>query len=108
MQNFVDQYKKHPGPIQVTRRVKVTVPDAGKFTGEVKSTAPKLISRMVKLHYNWKYEFLRLTIKEIIERYNQKFRPTVHAKLVAAAARTAAAAAAAAASSGAGGSTSAA
>ena len=35
---------------------------------------PTLLSRLVKLHYNWKYLFLRPTIIEIIERYNLKFR----------------------------------
>ena len=35
-----------------------------------------LLSRIVKLHYNWKYPFLRPSIKEIVERYNIKFRPT--------------------------------
>ena len=58
------------------------------------------------LHYNWKYSFLRPTVKEIIERYNKKFRPTVHAKLVASAASVAAAAAASAASASAAGSSS--
>ena len=54
---------------------------------------------MVKLHYNWKYPFVRPTTKQIIERYNQKFRPTVYAKLVAAAAAAAAPAQAAGSSS---------
>ena len=54
------------------------------------------MSRMVKLHYNWKYAFLRPTVKEIIARYNKKFRPTVHAKLATAASAAASAAAAAA------------
>ena len=36
---------------------------------------PTLLSRLVKLHYNWKYLFLRPTIQEIVERYNTKFRP---------------------------------
>ena len=31
---------------------------------------------MVKLHYNWKYPFLRPTMEKIIGRYNLKFRPT--------------------------------
>ena len=35
-----------------------------------------LLSRIVKLHYNWKYLFLRPTIQEIVDRYNAKFRPT--------------------------------
>ena len=35
--------------------------------------APTLQQRMVKLHYNWKYVFLRPTVEEIFERYKQKF-----------------------------------
>jgi len=46
---------------------------AGKFTAEAPSTGAKLLSRMVKLHCNWKYLFLRLTMAQIIERYNLKF-----------------------------------
>ena len=49
---------------------------AGKFTEEAKSAGHMLLSRMVRLHYNWKYPFLQPSIKEIIERYNVKFRPT--------------------------------
>ena len=30
-----------------------------------------LLERMIKLHYNWKYVFLRPTMKEIIKRYNE-------------------------------------
>jgi len=37
---------------------------------------PALLSRIVKLHYNWKYMFLRPTLIKIIQRYNIKFRPT--------------------------------
>ena len=49
---------------------------AGKFTSEAPSTGAKLLQRMVKLHYNWKYPFLRPTMEKIIGRYNLKFRPT--------------------------------
>lgn len=59
---------------------------AGKFTDEAGSAGHRLISRMVKIHYNWKYTFLQPTSKQIIDRYNQKFRPSVYAKMVAAAA----------------------
>ena len=34
---------------------------AGKFTQEAKSAGHMLLSRMVRLHYNWKYPFLRHT-----------------------------------------------
>ena len=47
---------------------------------------------MVKLHYNWKYAFLRPTIEEVIKRYTEKFRPTVAARQAAGAAAAAAAA----------------
>ena len=46
---------------------------AGKFTSEAPSTGAKLLQRMVKLHYNWKYTFLRPSLAKIIERYNLKF-----------------------------------
>ena len=61
---------------------------AGKFTSEAGSVGHVLLSRMVKLHYNWKYIFLRPTIKEVVDLYNKKFRPTVYAKLLAAAKAT--------------------
>ena len=41
---------------------------AGKFTDEAPSTGAALLSRIVKLHYNWKYEFLQPTLKEVIKR----------------------------------------
>ena len=50
---------------------------AGKFTEEAKSAGHMLLSRMVRLHYLWKYPFLRLSMKDIVKRYNLKFRPTV-------------------------------
>ena len=50
------------------------------------------LSRIVKLHYNFKYEFLRPDKDKIIQRYNDKFRPTVVARKEAAAAVAAGAA----------------
>ena len=46
---------------------------AGKFTEEAKSTGPTLLRRMVKLHYNWKYTFLRPSIEQVIRRYKEKW-----------------------------------
>ena len=46
---------------------------AGKFTEEAKSAGHRLLSRMVRLHYNWKYPFLRPTIEEVVKRYLEKF-----------------------------------
>ena len=48
---------------------------------EAPSTGPKLLSRMVKLHYDWQYDFLRPTEKELVPRYNEKW----HGALVPAA-----------------------
>ena len=47
---------------------------AGKFTAEVPWTGAELLSRMVKLHYNWKYLFLHPTMSKMTERYNLKFQ----------------------------------
>ena len=41
---------------------------------------------MVKLHVNWKYEFLRPSNDEVTTHYNKKFHPSVYIKLMAAAA----------------------
>ena len=46
---------------------------AGKFTEEAKSTGPTLLRRMVQLHYNWKYTFLRPSIEQVIRRYKEKW-----------------------------------
>ena len=31
------------------------------------------MSRMVKLHYDWKYPFLRPKVESVVKRYNLKF-----------------------------------
>ena len=46
---------------------------AGKFTEEATFTGAKLLSRMVKLHYDWKYPFLRPKVESVVKRYNLKF-----------------------------------
>ena len=45
---------------------------AGKFAEEAKSAGPVLLQRVVKLHYNWKYKFLRVPMQAITTRYNKK------------------------------------
>ena len=45
---------------------------AGKFTEEAKSARPVFLRVMIKLHYNWKYAFLRPSNKEVTDRYSQK------------------------------------
>ena len=59
---------------------------AGKFTQEAKSAGHMLLSRMVRLHYNWKYLFLRPTIEEVVKRYLEKFHKKEAAAPVACAA----------------------
>ena len=97
---IMEHIKQHPGAVQVTRSVYVNVP--GKHfpnlsaAEEAGSAGPVLIACMVKVHYNCTYIYLRPTVKQVIERYNKKFRPTMYAKMQAAATASAAAAAAAA------------
>ena len=59
----------------------------GKLTAEAPSTGAELLSRMVKLHYNWKYLFHHPTISQILERYNLKFHesPALAARVEATA-----------------------
>lgn len=47
---------------------------AGQFMDEAGTSGPVLLQRIVKLHYNWKYKFVRPTIDEVIELYNKKFK----------------------------------
>jgi hypothetical protein len=66
---------------------------AGKFTKEAPSTGHVLLKRIVRLHYNWKYDFIRPSIKAVCARYMEKF----HAAPCAAASDEPSASAAAAA-----------
>ena len=54
---------------------------------------PLLLKRVVKCHYNWKYPFLRPSVKQVINRYNTKFHGVRGAFAVAAAEAAAAVAA---------------
>ena len=45
---------------------------AGKFMEEAGSAGHVLLRRMIKLHYNWKYFFIRPTVEEVCERYLAK------------------------------------
>ena len=71
---------------------------AGKFMEEAKSAGSTLLQRMVRLHYNWKYPFLRPTRAAVVQRYGDKF----HGGSSTAPAPAPAAAASASASAGAG------
>lgn len=46
---------------------------AGKYTEEAKSAGPQTLQRKVKLHYGWRYEFIRPSVKEVVKRYNEKW-----------------------------------
>ena len=56
-----------------TANVESVFSGAGKFTEEAKSAGHTLLSRTVRLHYNWKYPFLRPTSEEVVKRYLEKF-----------------------------------
>ena len=62
---------------------------AGKFTEEAKSAGSTLLERIVKLHYNWKYSFLRPTVAQVVERYNRKWPRGKEGSVAAAAAAAA-------------------
>ena len=95
----VEIIRQYPGPVLVARRVQLKVPGkhfpnltaaeqkefydgtaveyaepgAGKFTDEATGSAGHvLLRRMVKLHYNWKYKFVRPTVEEVCARYTVK------------------------------------
>ena len=53
---------------------------AGKFTDEAGSAGHVLLPRIVRLHYNWKYDFLCPTVDQVVDRYMAKFQPNVHAQ----------------------------
>jgi hypothetical protein len=52
----------------------------GKFTSEAPSTGPVLLRRLARLHYNWKYPFLRPTTDAVVTRYKKKFGDTAPAE----------------------------
>jgi hypothetical protein len=98
-----EQIRQHPGAVQVTRKVVVSVP--GKHFPQLTAaeqkqfyygTAVEFTERhKFAVHYDWKYKFLRPTIKQVVTRYKIKFHNLDPA--VAAAADVAAASAASAA-----------
>ena len=47
---------------------------AGNFMEQGGTSGSTLLERMVKLHYNWKYEFVRPTLEEVVDRYHEKFK----------------------------------
>ena len=69
----MDVIKQYPGPLTVSRAVKVDVP--GKHFPQLTG-----VEQIVKVHNNWKYPCLRPTEKAIIARYMLK-----HAKGISAA-----------------------
>ena len=57
---------------------------AGKFTQEASTVSPTFLRRLMKLHYNWRYTFLQVSIKEVVKRYLEKFRRSDEEKTAAA------------------------
>ena len=57
---------------------------AGKFADEAGSAGHVLLPRIVRLHYNWKYDFLRPTMNQIVNCYLAKFQPNVAQQIRAA------------------------
>jgi hypothetical protein len=56
------------------------------WPAQAKSVGPILLQRMVRLHYNWKYPFLRPTILQVTTRYNAKWHPAAPTVPIAVAA----------------------
>ena len=54
---------------------------AGKFSKDAEKSSADLLRRVVRLHYAWKYSFLRAPVAEIVNRYNAKYHPALHAML---------------------------
>ena len=48
---------------------------AGNFMEQGGTAGSTLLERMVKLHYNWKYEFVRPTLEEVVDRSTRSSRP---------------------------------
>jgi hypothetical protein len=53
---------------------------AGKFTEEAHTCSDELLRRVVRLHYNWKYPFLRPSIDTVVKRYLIKFNKKLESK----------------------------
>ena len=51
---------------------------AGKFSKGAEKSSADLLRRVVRLHYAWKYSFLRAPVAEIVNRYNAKYHPALH------------------------------
>ena len=47
---------------------------AGNFMEQGGTSGSTLLERMVKLHYNWKYEFVRPILEAVVDRYHEKFK----------------------------------
>ena len=94
MNAFVESIKQHPGqqqvdlevqparlaPLASAPKLRVQPPPSLAPTRQVPATGPVRLSRIVKLHYNWQYPFLRPSKSAIVKRYNDKFRPTIVAR----------------------------
>ena len=62
-------YMAEVGPNKATSaNVETAFSGAGKFSKEAEQASAALLCRIVRLHYAWKYTFLRAPVKEIVER----------------------------------------
>jgi len=70
--------KKYEGPEQVELKVVVQIETvfsgAGRISKKSRKLSPTLLSDYAFCHYNYKYDWLRPTEKEIIEAYNKLYR----------------------------------
>jgi len=64
---------------------------AGQFTEEARTASAKLLRQVVKLHYNYKYPFLRIPVQTVVKRYLEKHHTDLAAMLERDAARAVAA-----------------
>ena len=72
-------YMAEVGPNKAaSANVETVFSGAGKFSKEAELASPDLLRRMVRLHYAWKYAFLRAPNKDIVDRYNKKHHPALH------------------------------
>ena len=55
------------------RRIAPTPLNTARGAWQATFTGGTLLSRMVKLHYDWKYPFLRPKVESVVKRYNLKF-----------------------------------
>ena len=75
-------YMAEVGPNRAaSANVETVFSGAGRFSKEAEKASADLLRRIVRLHYAWKYPFLRPPVAEVVNRYNAKHHPALHAML---------------------------